>query len=192
MRAETPRIAWLLSLTACLRWVFLAPLVSVLFAPPAAYANGGTLRMNRQPAGPYAVTIFTSPTPLTPGIADVSASLEFADTGDIEPDARIVIAAQPVGHAGQAGVFEATHDRASDPNFYAANVRLDSAGAWRMDVQIIGLRGEGTVAFDVDIAENVSGERILRGAAVVVAIWLGVGAWVYWRRRRRLSRRSLP
>ena len=40
--------------------------------------------------------------------------------------------------------------------------------------------------------EKTIPRALMLGTAVVVAIWLGVGAWVYWRRRRRLSRRSLP
>lgn len=110
--------------------------------------------------------MFTSPTPIVVGTVDVSVSVERADTGDLEPDARIIVTAQPLGHSGQPGVFEATHDQASDPNFYAANVRLDSTGRWRLDVQVIGLRGEGTVSFDVDVGEaGISAERIIRGAS---------------------------
>ena len=152
-------------------------------APSTVRANGGTNRLNRQPAGPYAVSVFTSPSPLTVGVADVSFSVEWADTGDLEPDARIIISAQPVGHPGQPGVFEATHDQASDPNFYAANVRLESAGRWLMNVQVIGLRGEGTVAFEVDVGETISADRLVRGIAVVAAIWIVVGAWIIRRRR---------
>jgi hypothetical protein len=159
--------------------------VTWVFLPLSGQANGGTVRANRQPAGPYAVSIFTSPTPLAVGIADVSVSIERAENGDLEPDARIIIAAEPVGHAGQPGVFEATHDQASDPNFYAANVRLSSTGRWRFDVQVIGRLGEGTVTFDVDIAEGIPPDRIVRGVAIVAAIWVGVGFWIYRRRRRR-------
>src|SRR5436189_4752153 len=118
-------------------WTALPALLALVLAgpAPAALANGGVARTNRASAGPYAVTIFTSPTPLGVGIADVSASVERADTGDLEPDARVIIAAEPVGHAGQAGVFEATHDQASDPSFYAANVRVDTTGTWRFAIQ---------------------------------------------------------
>jgi len=153
----------------------------------SALANGGTPRTTRARAGPYAVTVFTSPTPLGVGVADVSASVERADTGDLEPDARVIIAAEPVGHAGQAGVFEATHDQASDPNFYAANVRLDSTGTWRFAVQVIGLRGEGALTFDAPVEETgASTDRVIRGALVVAVIWAVVGVWFY-RRRRRLT-----
>ncbi len=125
------------------------------------------------------------------GIADVSVSVERADSGDLEPDARVIVAAQPVGHDGQPGVFEATHDRASDPNFYAANVRLDSSGRWRLEVQVIGLRGEGAVSFEVEVGEaGIFAERIIRGAAVVAVISIAVGFWMY--RRRRAARPASP
>jgi hypothetical protein len=147
-------------------------------------ANGGTNRLNRQPAGPYAVSAFTSPSPLPVGVADVSFSIEWADSGLLEPDARIIVAAQPVGHSGTAGVFEATHDQASDPNFYTANVPLETAGRWRLDVQVIGLRGEGAVAFEVDVGESSTTDRLIRGVAVVAAIWIAAGAWIIRARRR--------
>jgi hypothetical protein len=160
-------------------------LLEATIAPPLGLANGGTNRMNRQPAGPYAVTAFTSPSPLTVGIADVSFSIERADNGDLEPDARIIITAEPVGHSGRAGVFEATHDQASDPNFYAANVRLDTAGRWRMDAKVIGLQGEGAVGFEVEVGEPIAADRLVRGLAVVAAIWIVAGAWIIRSRRRR-------
>jgi hypothetical protein len=157
---------------------------SLLANPATAVANGGTARTNRAPAGPYAVTVFTSPTPLVVGIADVSMSVEYADSGDLEPDARVIVTAEPTGHVGQAGVFEATHDQASDPNFYAANVRLDSSGRWQLGVQIIGRSGEGAVSFEIETAEGIAADRVIRGVAAVAFIWIAVGAW-YLRRRRR-------
>ena len=160
-------------------------MLGLLINAAPVVANGGTVRTTRAPAGPYAVTVFTSPTPLVVGIADVSTSVEYADSGDLEPDARVIVTAEPVGHSGQAGVFEATHDQASDPNFYAANVRLDSGGRWRMNVQVIGRAGEGTVSFEIETGEGTSADRIIRGIAAVAAIWIAVGAWVYLRRRRR-------
>jgi hypothetical protein len=131
------------------------------------------------------VTVFSSPTPLLVGIADVSVSVERADTGDLEPDARVIVTAEPRGHPGHRGVFEATRDQASDPNFYAANVHLDSSGRWSLGVQVIGLHGGGAVAFEVDAGEaTTSTDHLVRGVAVVPAIWIAVGFWMYRRRRR--------
>src|SRR5206468_7682231 len=139
----------------CWTPVLLTMLGLLMDAGPAV-ANGGTVRTNRAPAGPYAVTVFTSPTPLVVGIADVSTSVERADSGDLEPDARVIVATEPVGHAGQAGVFEATHDQASDANFYAANVRLDTTGTWRFAIQVIGRQGEGGLTFDAPVEETAT------------------------------------
>ena len=159
-------------------------LLALAVSPFAALANGGTVRTNRATAGPYAVTVFTSPTPLVVGVADVSVSVEYTESGNLEPDARVIITAEPVGHAGQPGVFEATHDQASDPNFYAANVRLDSAGRWKLDVRVIGLQGDGAVGFEVETVDGASRERVVRGLAAVALIWLVFGLWTYRRRRR--------
>ena len=75
-------------------------------------------------------------------------------------------------------MFEATHEQASDPNFYAANVALDTIGRWRMDVRVMGLRDQGAVEFEVEVGETIPADRLVRGLVVVAAIWVAVGVWI--------------
>ena len=166
--------------------------ICVLVAPfDPVLANGGTLQLSRAPAGPFGLTVYTSPTPLRMGLADVSVAVEWAESGDLEPDARVVVIAEPVGSGGAGGAYEATHERATDPGFYAADVLLPSAGRWRLEILAQTIRDEGTIAIEVDVLPAVSPTAPAQPAEspaallalAVAAVTLVVGGLV-WRRRR--------
>ena len=137
--------------------VRVAVLLLCLLAVPrsAALANGGTLRVSREPAGPFALSVYTAPTPLRVGLADVSVAVEVAATGDTEPNARVIIFAEPIGRDGPRIASDASHERATDPSFYAADLSLASAGRWRIEVVVLNAVSEGTVEFEVDVEPAV-------------------------------------
>ena len=49
-------------------------LAVVFLAQPTAFADGGAVQF-RTNAGPYVITVFTSPSPLSAGPADISVLL---------------------------------------------------------------------------------------------------------------------
>jgi hypothetical protein len=173
------------------RLALLVGVICALIAPSTAVrANGGTLQLSRGAAGPFGLTVYTSPTPLRTGLADVSVAVEWAESGDLEPDARVVVIAEAVGHEGAGGAYEATHERATAPGFYAADVLLPSAGRWRLEILAQTIRDEGTVAIEVDVLPAVPPPAPTQPAnsipallaLTVAAIALVVGGLV-WRRR---------
>jgi hypothetical protein len=175
------------------RLALFAGAICLLLTPflPAG-ANGGTLQLSRAPAGPFGLTVYTSPTPLREGLADVSVAVEWAESGDLESDARVVVIAEPIGHSGAGGAYEATHERATDPGFYAADVLLPGAGRWRLEILAQTIRDEGAVVIEVDVLPAIVPSppqpQVERPAALLALGIAALAAFIgglAWRRRQR-------
>ena len=170
----------------------LALLLMLLLAPRVA-ANGGTIQLSDEPAGPYQVTVLTSPSPIMAGRVDVSVavldpSLLLTDPqqDDLVHDAQVQITAKRTGDAGAGTSYPATHDQATNKLLYAANVAVPDAGQWQFTVQVTAAHGQGSAAFTATV-EPVPGSGdpavvVFLGLPVVVAALVFGGMWL---RRRR-------
>lgn len=142
-------------------------------------ANGGTIQLSNSPAGPYSVTVYTSPTPIRTGTVDISVMVQEAGSSGVVNDARVVVEARPVGRDGGAAGYPATHEQATNKLFYAANVALPTDGRWRIGVHVAGDAGEGDVAFEIDVTSPslLDSPPILLLVATLPAVlalaWLG-------------------
>ena len=201
----------ILSLTIWPR-VVLCAVLTVLECTSVARANGGVQQLTLAPAGPYEVTAQTSPTPVRPGLVDVTVLVYQARTERLVQDALVTVTAQELGQVLPGVAFPATHDRASNPLFYAADVEISRPGRWRLSIQVGGELGEGTAAFDVDVAQSDSSEGLrlwllqaalplvvaaawLRQSPAVVALgglFLCLLAVAWWSRSRRVALRRRP
>ncbi len=107
-------------------------LILLLLIPAGrAYADGGRL-LFRKPAGPFMVTFFTTPDPLTIGRADFSVAIERPNTTGLVESAHVTFILTP--QKGQPLVLHASHGQATSRFLQAANFKLPSAGRWRIKV----------------------------------------------------------
>lgn len=155
--------------------VFVLPLTG----RPAA-ANGGTLLVAQAPAGPYAVSVFTSPSPLRTGKVDVSVLVQRADADELVQDARVLVTAEELEHFGAAVEAPATQAQATNKLYYAAELDLPREGRWRFRVQVAGAAGEGMTGFEADVAPATLLDRPLLLLALAL---LPVLLLVWWRSR---------
>jgi hypothetical protein len=164
--------------------------LAALALPVLAWAHGdvSTMRVSRQQAGPYAITVFTGPDPLPAGEVDVSVLVEGQADSDVVLDARVTVEATPLGHDGAGGVFEATHEEAANKLFYAAHLPLERAGRWRIDVRVEGARGQGSASFEVETRATGLFDHPL----ISVAVALGLALALLWWLRGSGTRRSRP
>ncbi len=96
-------------------------------------ADGGRLRFSK-PAGPFLVTLFTMPEPLTPGPADFSVMVQDSATGHVLSDAAIQMHwTGPDGRVIEANALRGT---AVNKLLSAANVSLPSSGTWHLEIDI--------------------------------------------------------
>lgn len=155
-----------------------------LLSSTVANANGGTIQVSMERAGPYAVTVLTDPSPIQVGRVDVSVLVEGTD-GILVQDANVMVTAMPVGTSDGGGSYEATHDRATNKLFYAADVPISGPGPWQIEVTISGTSGDGAVNFTVDATEPVFSDRLplLVLAAILACLTVAAGVARYRGRR---------
>jgi hypothetical protein len=128
----------------CLVFVF------VLAALGAAVGDGGRVRLH-QKAGPFTVTLFTTPDPLTAGAADFSVAVERDGVPGLIENAAITLVLTPVGRPGQPLVLHASHAAATNRLLQAANFNLPSAGVWRVDVVVQQASGTGRCSTNIQV-----------------------------------------
>ncbi len=110
-----------------------------------------------QPVGPYRVTVFTSPSPLKAHIVTDVSVVVTDSAGKSVPDAAVDVAIAPAGSTLAPAHTAATHELATNKQFYAANVTFPTAGTWNVVVRIAGPAGGGDVHFTSDVSPNVFG-----------------------------------
>jgi hypothetical protein len=93
-------------------------------------------------------------------LVDVSVLVYQAGSERLVQDALVTVTAQELGQVLPSRTFPATHERASTPLFYAADVELPRPGRWRLTIQVSSQLGEGTAAFDVDVAQGGPSEAL--------------------------------
>jgi YtkA-like len=120
------------------------------------WADGGTLVVRRE-AGPFTVSIFTTPEPLRVGPGDVSVLLER--TSDKKPvlDAKVDVRLTHSGAEGISNIFApATHANATNKLLYAAHVNLAADGPWKLTAAIDSRSGTAEVAAAINVLPRPS------------------------------------
>ena len=139
----------------------------VSFVPRTANADGGIIRL-RETQGPFSVTIFSSPDATAGRAADLSVLIQGRETGKAILDANVTFSLSPPeglamkqsdvicslpggalssadGVNNQANV-RATREQASNKLLYAAPVKLNAPGDWKLHVLVS--RGTDNARFD--------------------------------------------
>jgi hypothetical protein len=142
--------------------------LSAVFAIAAVRANGGQLRVDGEPVGPYQVYVFSDPTPLRSGVVDFSFIVEDAATFETRFDVTVDVTAESLDHDIPPVQARASRELADDPNTYqAAEFELPRTGNWRFTVALTDATGEvGAVTFDA----RASAERDIGWLPLALAI----------------------
>jgi hypothetical protein len=152
-------------------------LLLVALAEPVL-ANGGTVRVSREPVGPYLVSVFTSPTPLRTGEVDISVLVQDVERESIL-DVPIEVTATPLSTEASAAPIRhpATRAQATNKLFKAAKFDVGEAGEWEFGVHVGGADG-GTVSFRIELTNPTLADRPLLLAALIL-LPLGLLAWIF-------------
>jgi hypothetical protein len=159
----------------------------------AAHADGGRLQM-RQAAGPFVVSLFTTPESLAVGPADLSVMVE--EQGSVLLDADVVVTLISQDQEVAPVVAHLSHAHATNRLLEDAVVQLSHAGRWHAVVHVreagrTEAGREASVATDLTVA-NYSARRgtvwlflLLPLCAVALFAWVQV-VKLRMRRRRML------
>jgi hypothetical protein len=163
----------------------------LICAAIAAQADGGRLQMRRE-AGPFVVSLFTTPESLGVGQADLSAMIEEQASGKVLLDADVVIMLRPEDGGSGSIVAHLSHAHATNRLVQDAVVQLPHAGPWRAAIQINQAGRHASTATDLTVGDY-SARRgtvwvftLLPVCAIALFAWAQV-AKATARRRRLLS-----
>ena len=143
-------------------WLVLGAMASL------ALADGGALRFSECRDG-YQVAIFTTPTPLRVGLADISTLVQDADSGRPSPDVAVALTAYPIQPPQRRIRAVATTEAATNKLFRAARLELSTPGRWHVeiDVSVSGANPGRPFSFEVDVAD-------------ALPPWLRMSPWFAW------------
>ncbi len=144
------------------------PVVSLLLLlamTAAARADGGTVRAARRFGGGQ-VTVFTSPTPLVAGDADVSVLVQDA-SGMPLTDVPVTVKAWPADAPELAVSAAATSEMATNKLLRAAALRFERPGPWVVEVTAELPGKPARLDFTVDVQTPPPS-------------WLELLPWVAW------------
>jgi hypothetical protein len=154
-----------------------------------ARGDGGTIRMSGK-KGDLLVTVFTAPTPLRAGPADISVLVQDASTGQPLSQARVIVRMAKNDESEQE--YPATPEAATNKLLHAAQIELPGPGRWKIEVQVESSQGSAVIGGEVEAAE-----RLPR--------WRDMWPWLAWPglvvalfaihqvlARRRSAKRSAP
>ncbi len=135
-------------------------LVIALSTHRAAQADGGRLRFSKT-AGPFLITLFTTPEPLTPGPADFSVMIQDAETGKILPDAVVTM---DWSSAGRETIRARTRQNvATNKLLTAAEIVLPAAADWHLQMHVE--EASRSAACETDI-------RVEPGSRTALLVWI--------------------
>jgi|SRR5215470_19320246 len=160
--------------------------LAMMLAAAAARGDGGLLRVTAA-AGPFEISIFTAPTPLRVGAADVSAMVfeRVSRAPVLDADVRLTM---------RRGALErtavATRETATNKLLYAAWIDIPEAGAWTLEASVHSSAGEGVVSSGLDVAESLPPAVVFWPYLVLPAIAIVLFSVHQWLKRFGRSERS--
>jgi len=191
-------------------WVLIA-LFSML-SPRPVRGDGGVMLLH-EAQGPFSVTVFISPEAAVGRVADVSVLVQWRTNGEVVLDAVVSLAGDALNGSAmlgseplcglspaatsslpdigqQQGILPATRDQASNKLLYAAPLKLNAPGDWRLHVFVS--RGSARARFDCLLS-------VTQTSAKAPGLWLCLAfppivvlafAMNQWLRRNSLEKSS--
>jgi hypothetical protein len=142
------------------------PVLALFLLPSPAAADGGAIRLSER-KGNYRITVFTTPTPLRAGPADVSVLVQDAATGEPATGLQVTIKAQRCSFSSDAEIHSATTEVATNKLYFASTFDLAEPGCYSLEVLVEGDLGEAEVAVELQVAEPPPK-------------WLAIWPWAAW------------
>jgi hypothetical protein len=160
-------------------------LLICLLSVARTQANGGAIIL-ADTIGPYNVRVTADPYPLQVGTNDISVLVGGVGDGQLILDAEVSVTAVPRDQPNQAATFPASHELASEPDYYASNTIFSEPGPWKLLVAVNGPAGPVTAEVEVQVepgptpaaaANNSPGSGLLYvivGTGVILLIIAGL------------------
>jgi hypothetical protein len=133
--------------------------------------TAGKMQLSAAPAGPYKMTVWTSPEPATLDELHVALAVVLAEDASPVLDADVIVQLVPAD--GSPALKEpATTEDSENKFLYEAIFDPPNPGFYQVDIQVTGSDGDtGDASFELEIVDN-SGLNLL----YIIPVGLGVAA----------------
>jgi hypothetical protein len=160
------------------------------FVAASAHADGGRLQM-RQVAGPFVVSLFTTPESLAVGAADLSVMVEGQGSGTVLLDADIVITLTSADVGIAPVVAHLSHAHATNRLLQDAVIQLPRAGRWHADIHVREAGREANASTVLTVANYSARRGTVWLFAILPVCAIALFAWVQVAKERARRRRML-
>lgn len=149
----------------------LATPVSLLaLRPGVAEANGSVVNFVTKTAGPYEVSLGTSPPSPSVGNLHLALYINETETGALVTDAVVIVTGTgPEAAAPEIGPLQAVH-MTGDTRYYDINTSVDREGTWTFVLDVNGPAGQGSVEYQIDVVKSNPVVAILTVLFLVVLV----------------------
>lgn len=154
----------------------------------AAHADGGRLQM-RQSAGPFVVSLFTTPESLAVGQADLSVMVE--EQTSVLLDADVVITLTSDDASSAPVIAHLSHAHATNRLLQDAVVQLPHAGRWHAVIHVSQAGRAASASTNLTVANYSARRATVWFFAVLPLCMVALFAWVQVVKRRARRRRML-
>lgn len=125
-----------------------------IFIRPAEAHTAGKMQLAAAPAGPYQMTVWTSPDPATVGDLHVALAVVLAEDASPVLDATVTVQLTPLD-GGNLETEPATTDNSENKFLYEAIFEPAAAGLYQIDIQVSGVDGAvGDANFELEITDG--------------------------------------
>jgi hypothetical protein len=169
---------------ASLRTLFVA--IALFACTMQMHADGGTVQFERT-AGLFVITVFTTPSPLRAGAADISLMVQDRESRQPMLDCQALVQLHKKGAMSISSA--ATHEAAQNKLLYAAQVNIPEPGDWELEVLIEGSDHSASVTGPIAVASSrpflLTFWRSLALPPIVILLF-GLNQWL--KRREKVKR----
>lgn len=154
--------------------LFFLLLLAGLVVPSAGAHGGGTPQLVNESAGPYWISVWTSPEPVRAGEMHVTVAVSEPGSGQeagppvLGAGVRLQLRPQSANYAPLSA--RATNEQSANRLFYEADLTVPDAGRWDAQIMVEGPQGSGQATFTLQVLPAQGGHSILIGAAGVFAV----------------------
>jgi len=151
--------------------------------PAAGRADGGVVRAHAD-RGALTITVFTSPTPLRVGDADVSVLVQDRASHAALLDATVAVRLEPLDTSTAPLVVDLGRASATNQLLQAATLRLPAPGRFRLVAVVRRAGDQAEVTAEVEVAPPLPALLALWPYLALPPVVVGIFLVQQWLRRR--------
>jgi len=164
----------------------LAMLVVPALRVALAQADGGLVRASAEQGG-LVVTLFTTPTPLRVGVADVSVMVQDAATRATLLDAQVTVRVAALHEDALPATVRLSHAAATNKLLQAGTISLPVPGSYRLVAEARRGPARAVVATELTVAPALPPLLALWPYLALPAVVVGIFLVHQWLRRRSVG-----